>query len=138
MVLAVRAKNRTELRVAEAKLPITINGRKTSVWIDSGSPISIFTNIELRRLLGAAGMRMQEVEPQDQELRDYGNNPIKLLGNDEGGASIEWLECLSCDKGNWSSMPTDHRERLDVPLRIAVSTEEAGPGSDVNTGNSRG
>ena len=80
MVMAVRAKNQTELRVAEAKLPITINGRKTSVWIDSGSPISIFTNHELRRTLGAAGIRLLEVDPQDQEFRDYGNNPINLLG----------------------------------------------------------
>ena len=50
------------------------------MWIDSGSPISIFTINELRRTLGAAGIRFQEVKTQDQELRDYGNNPVKLLG----------------------------------------------------------
>ena len=43
MVMAVRTKNQTELRVAEAKFLIRINGQKTSVWIDSGSPISKFT-----------------------------------------------------------------------------------------------
>ena len=47
MAMAVRTKNHTELRVTEAKLPITINGRKTSVWIDSGSPISITAINEL-------------------------------------------------------------------------------------------
>ena len=76
----VMAKNQTDLQLAEVKLPITINGRKTSVWIDSGSPISISTIHELQRTLGAAGIRLQEVYPPDQEFRDYGNNPINFLG----------------------------------------------------------
>ena len=80
MVMAVRTKNQTEPRVAEAKLPITINGRKTSVWIDSRSPVSVFTLKKIRRPLGAAGIRLQEVDSQDQEFRDYGNKPINLLG----------------------------------------------------------
>ena len=78
--MAVRTKNYTELRVAEAKLPIMIYGRKYRVWIDSGSPVSIFTINELRRTLGAVGIKLQEVETRDQEFRDYGNNPINLLG----------------------------------------------------------
>ena len=73
MMMAVRTKNQTEL-------PITMNGRKTSVWVDSGSPISIFTSNDFRRTLGAAGIPLQDVDPQDQEFRDYGNNPINLLG----------------------------------------------------------
>ena len=77
MVMAVRMKNHTELRVAEAKLPITIYGRKTSVWIDSCSPISTAAR---RRTLGDAGIKLQKVEPRDQEFREYGNNPINLLG----------------------------------------------------------
>ena len=57
-VMAVRSKTHTELRVAEAKLPIMINGQKTSVWLDSVSPVSIFTVYELRKTLGAAGMKI--------------------------------------------------------------------------------
>ena len=34
----------------------------------------------LRKTLGAAGMKLQEVEPKNQEFRDNGNNPIQLLG----------------------------------------------------------
>ena len=49
--MSIRSKNRTELKVAGAKLPIAINGKKTSVWIDSGSPMSIFTIGELRRTI---------------------------------------------------------------------------------------
>ena len=91
MAMAVRTINHTELRVAEAKLPIMINGQKTSVWIDSGSPISIFTINELRRTLGAAGIKLQEVKAHDQEFRDYGNNPINLLGTMKVElASIGW------------------------------------------------
>ena len=79
-VMAVRTKNQTELWVAEAKIPITISGWNSSVLIDSGSPISIFTINELRNSLGAAEIKLQEVEPKDQEFRDYENNPINLLG----------------------------------------------------------
>ena len=49
MVMAVRAKKNADLHVAGAKLPTKINGRKTSVGIDSGPPISIFTIGELRK-----------------------------------------------------------------------------------------
>ena len=73
-VMAVRTKNQTELRVEEAKLPITISGWKSSV------PISIFTINELRNTLGAAEIKLQEVKPKDHGFRDYGNNPINLLG----------------------------------------------------------
>ena len=50
------------------------------MWIDSGSPVSIFTINELRKTLGAAGIKLQEVTPRDQEFRDKWNNPINLLG----------------------------------------------------------
>ena len=65
--------------MAGVKIPIEINGRKTSMWFDSGSPISIFTLGEFRKTLDAAGIKLQVVEPKDQEFRDYGNNPIHLL-----------------------------------------------------------
>ena len=80
MVMAVRAKKNAEFCVAGAKHPIKINGQKTSVWIDSGLPITNFTIGELRKTIGAAGIKLQEVDPKDQELRDYGSNPIRLLG----------------------------------------------------------
>ena len=56
LVMSIRSKNRTALKAAGAKLPIAINGRKTSVWIDSGSPRSIFTIGELRKTLGTNGV----------------------------------------------------------------------------------
>ena len=43
MVMAVKHKRFTELKVAGTLLPIRLNGKSTRVWIDSGSLISIFT-----------------------------------------------------------------------------------------------
>ena len=63
-----------------AKVPIKINGCKTSIWIDSASPISIFPIGEIRKTLHATCIKLQEIEPKDLEFRDYGNNPKHLLG----------------------------------------------------------
>ena len=58
--MSIKARNKTELRVAAAKLPIAMNGKKTSVWIESGSPISTFTIGDLRRTLGTTGVHLSE------------------------------------------------------------------------------
>ena len=42
MVMAIRRKKETVLKVAGPKLKIYINGHPMNIWIDSGSPISIF------------------------------------------------------------------------------------------------
>ena len=43
MVMAIKNKRFTELKVAGAQLLIRSNGKSARVWLDSGSPISIFT-----------------------------------------------------------------------------------------------
>ena len=78
--MSIKARNKTVLRVAGAKLPIAINGKRTSVWIDSGSPISTFTIGELRRTLGTTGVHLSKLAPENQDFRDYNNNPLSLLG----------------------------------------------------------
>ena len=47
VVMSVRRKQEEELKIAGAKLPLRINGHATEAWIDSASPISIFTIGEL-------------------------------------------------------------------------------------------
>ena len=42
VVMAIRSKISTELKVAGTHFSVKINGKTTHVWIDSGSPISIF------------------------------------------------------------------------------------------------
>ena len=68
------------MKIAGAKLALRINGRKTQAWIDSGSPISIFTIGELKRTLGLCNVRLQQLDPKDDQFRDYGSNPLKFLG----------------------------------------------------------
>ena len=78
--MAIKPRKETELKVAGARLPIKVNGKQTNVWIDSGSPISIFTIGELKRTLGTAGVNVKAPAPEDDEFRDYGNIPLRLLG----------------------------------------------------------
>ena len=80
VVMSIRRKEETELRVAGAKLALKINGKATQAWIDSGSPISIFTIGELKRTLGTANVQLKPLNPKDDQFRDYGNNPLKFLG----------------------------------------------------------
>ena len=80
MVMAIRHKRFTELKVAGAQLPIKVNGKSTRVWIDSGSPISIFTIGELRKTLGASGVKLDTLSEEDIAFRDYGNNPLQMIG----------------------------------------------------------
>ena len=78
--MAIKHKRFTELKVAGAQLPIRINGKSTRVWIDSGSPISIFTIGELRRTLGASGIKLDTLSEEDNAFWDYGNNPLQMIG----------------------------------------------------------
>ena len=80
VVTSIRRKEEEELRVAGAKLALKINGKATQAWIDSGSPISIFTIGELKRTLGTASVYLKPLDPKDDQFRDYGNNPLKFLG----------------------------------------------------------
>ena len=78
--MAIKSRKETELKVAGARLPIKVNGKQTNVWIDSGSPVSIFTIGDLKRTLGTAGVNVKAPAPEDEEFRGYGNNPLRLLG----------------------------------------------------------
>ena len=72
-------KRSTELKIAGAQLPNKINGKSTRVWIDSGSPISIFTIGELRRTLGASGIKLDTLSEEDNAFRDYRNHPLQMI-----------------------------------------------------------
>ena len=80
MVMVVKHKRFAELEVAGAQLPIRISGKASRVRIYSGSPTSIFTIGELRRTLGASGLKQDAISNEDIAFRDYGNNPLELIG----------------------------------------------------------
>ena len=70
MVMAIKHKRVTELKVAGAQLPIKVNGKPTRVWIDSGSPISIFTIGELRKTLGTLEVKLDNLTEEDNAFQD--------------------------------------------------------------------
>ena len=80
VVMSARRKQEEELKVAGAKLALRINGHATQAWIDSGSPISIFTLKELKCTIGIFNVRLQQLDSRDDQFRDYGNNPLKPKG----------------------------------------------------------
>ena len=68
------------MKVAGAKLATKIAGHSTQDWIDSGSPIFIFIIGEIKRTLGKKNMLLQLLDSKDDQIRDYGNIPLKLMG----------------------------------------------------------
>ena len=79
-VMSVRRKQEEELKVVGAKLALRINGHGTQAWIDSGSSVSTFTIKELKRTIGTCYVRLRQLDPKDDQFRDYWNNPLKFMG----------------------------------------------------------
>ena len=80
MVMAIRRKKETLLKVTGPKLKIYINGHPMNIWIDSRSPIFILTLDDLKKTVGRAGINLKQDDIEDDEFRDYSNNRIKMLG----------------------------------------------------------
>ena len=80
MVMAKKHKRFTELKVAGAQLLVRINGKSARVWIDSGSPISLFTIGELRRTLVSSGIKLDALSNENNSFRDFGNNTLQMIG----------------------------------------------------------
>ena len=64
VIMSVRRKQEEELKVSGAKLALKINDYSTQAWIDSGSPVSIFTLGELKRTLGARTVQLHQLDPK--------------------------------------------------------------------------
>ena len=73
--MTIRRKKGEELKVAGAKLALKIIEQPTQAWIDSRSPISIFTIGELKGTLG----KLFPIDPKDNQFRDYGKNLLELM-----------------------------------------------------------
>ena len=61
VVMAIRSKKSTELKVTGSQLSVKINQKATRVWMDSGLPISIFTVGELRSTLGSLNVGLEKL-----------------------------------------------------------------------------
>ena len=78
MVLSIkRKKNETELKIPGARVQVEVSGKKMWLWIDSGSPVTIFSINDLKTTLGKPNIQLQ---PSKEEFLDYNNNRINILG----------------------------------------------------------
>ena len=78
MVMSIkRKKNETELKIPGARVQVEVSGKKMWLWIDSGSPVTIFSINDLKTTLGKANIQLQ---PSKEEFLDYNNNQINILG----------------------------------------------------------
>ena len=78
MVMSIkRKKNQTELKIHGARVQVEVSGKKMWLWIDSGSPVTIFSINDLKTTLGKANIQLQ---PSKEEFLDYNNNRINILG----------------------------------------------------------
>ena len=78
MVMSVkRKKNETELKILGARVQVEVSGKKMWLWIDSGSPVTIFSITDLKTTLGKANIQLQISK---DEFLDYNNNRINILG----------------------------------------------------------
>ena len=72
-----RQKNVTELKIPGARVQVEESGIKMRLWIDSGSPVTIFSLTDLKTTLGKANIQLQ---PSKDEVLDYNNNRIHIIG----------------------------------------------------------
>ena len=78
MVMSIhRKRNETELKIPGARVQVEVSGKKIRLWIDSGSPVPIFSINDLKTTLGKANIQLQ---PSKDEILDYNNNRINILG----------------------------------------------------------
>ena len=81
VVMTIRKnKKEYEFEVAGLQSPLENHGKTTMAWIVSGSPTSIFTIVELRKKAGESRRFLLPLGPNDDLLRDYRNNPLKIRG----------------------------------------------------------
>ena len=78
MVMAIRRKKETLLKVAVPKLKIYINGHPMNIWIDSGLPISILTLDDLKSSCEKEQAGESEGEQKDPWQQCFGKLFPKL------------------------------------------------------------
>ena len=77
MVTSIKKKNVIELKIPGARVQVEVSGKKMWLWVDSGSLVTIFNMKHLKATLAKSTIQLQ---PSQEELLDYNNNPIHILG----------------------------------------------------------
>ena len=115
MVMAIKHKRVTELKVSGAQLPIKVNGKPTRVWIDSGIDIG-----ELRKTLGTSGVKLDYLTEEDNAFRDYGNNPLQMIGTIAVTIQSNGWKIHARIKSNRREPTIKNWKRSDAPIRTPV------------------
>ena len=77
MVMSIKKKrNVTELKIPGARVQLEVSGKKMWLWIDSGSPVTIFSMRDLKTTLGKVNIQLK---PSKDEFLDYNSNRINIL-----------------------------------------------------------
>ena len=128
VVMSVWRRQEEELKIAGAKLALRINDHATQAWIDSGLPISIFTIRELKSTSGTCNVRLQQLDPKDDQFRDYGNNPLKFSGQDGSYTRIQWMENKRSHQCYRRLQAIYYRPGFDARAGIDVGPDASGAG----------
>ena len=70
-------KNAVELKLPSARGQVEVSGKKIWLWIDSWSPVTIFSMTDLKALLDKANLHLQPIR---EVFLYYSNNQIHILG----------------------------------------------------------
>ena len=77
MAMSIKKKNVMELKIPGARAQVELSGKKMWLWVDSGSPVTIFSMTDLKATLSKTYIPLQ---PSQDEFLDYTNNRIHILG----------------------------------------------------------
>ena len=92
MVMSIkRKKNETELKIPGARVQVKVSGKKMWLWIDSGSPVTIFSINDLKTTLGKAtvkgGISGLQQQPNKHTREGNSDDVTKWLGSTSAGVS---------------------------------------------------
>ena len=77
MVMSIKKKNVMELKIPGTRVQVDVSGKNMWLWVDSGSPVTIFSMTDLKATLGKTKIQLQ---PPQEEYLDYNNNRRNILG----------------------------------------------------------
>ena len=137
MVMSIkRKKNETELKIPGARVQVEVSGKKMWLWIDSGSPVTIFSITDLKTALGKANIQLQ---PSKDEFLDYNNNRInKHTGEGSSDDVIKRLGSTSTSVSNIRKSSVNPGARSDGHPGPRVSSTEENDGNHRGREQSRG
>ena len=132
MVISIkRKKNETELKIPGARVQVEVSGKKMWLWIDSASPVTIFSINDLKTTLGKANIQLQSSK---EGLQQQPNKHTRECNSDD---VIKWLGSTSTGVSNIRKSSINRRARPDWDPRSRASPTEESDGNHRGRDQSR-